>query len=524
MKSERMKNNNNIDVKTNAPDGGWGWLVCLACLFGNFTTGGICLSFGILLPSLKEYYGESTAVISLVGSLLVGIILATSPFAAILANKIGLRPVYMMGSVISGVSLLASTFSSNAYVLLLTYGILSGIGLGLIILPVSIACNFYFEKRRALATGIAKTGFSLGGFVYPPVTEYLLDLFQWKAVVYMYAGIAFISCFFGALVRPLDLISGEDENEPKETSESKNNPNSNTTIRRHSSCLKIDLGEFYQHKHPYTDTNDSKITAKRRSSFSVFQGSNSNLNNNSEYQTKSYQIDNRELKEENKEGKILSPAYIETEAKVKTLAISKMIDTWFWFNPSLMMFLLSRFLGHFSMVLFFMFLPTLLLEFGYSLEEASLMLTVLGISNTLFRIVVGALMDHPMINPALLTTIGFILQALVQCLLPFLDNYLVLMILGGVIGIIQAPYNVGLSIICGEIVPMKNIASTVAKMALFQGIGSIMGPSLAGLIYDITMDIKVLFLIAASVNIIAGIACGSSVLISRRTKIKQLNI
>ena len=95
------------------PDGGWGWVVCLACLFGNLTVGGICLSFGILLPSLKDYYGESTGVISLVGSILAGLALATCPIAAILTNKLGLRAVYMIGSLLSGISLLASTFSPN---------------------------------------------------------------------------------------------------------------------------------------------------------------------------------------------------------------------------------------------------------------------------------------------------------------------------------------------------------------------------------------------------------------------------
>ena len=89
----------------------------------------------------------------------------------------------------------------------------------------------------------------------------------------------------------------------------------------------------------------------------------------------------------------------------RTFKLSKLIDTWFWFNPSLMLLLLSRFLGHFSLVLFFMFLPTLLLEFGYSLEEASLMLTVLGITNTVSRIVVGAMMDHPRISPAMLNLV-----------------------------------------------------------------------------------------------------------------------
>ena len=149
----------------------------------------------------------------------------------------------MIGSLISGLSLLASTFSPNAYVLLLTYGIFSGIGLGLIILPVSIACNYYFDKRRAFATGIAKTGFSLGGFLYPPMTEYLLELFQWKAVVYMYAGIAFASCFFGALVRPLELVSIETKNDDEEKSKKEEETDPNNSLRRHSLCLKNDTNK-----------------------------------------------------------------------------------------------------------------------------------------------------------------------------------------------------------------------------------------------------------------------------------------
>ena len=133
VNNKNSKNEKNIEVTAKVPDGGWGWVVCIACLFGNFTTGGICLSFGIILPSLKEYFSESTAVISLVGSLLVGLVLASSPIAAILTNRFGLRPVYMIGSLVTGVSLLASTFAPNVYILLLTYGIFSGIGLGLII-------------------------------------------------------------------------------------------------------------------------------------------------------------------------------------------------------------------------------------------------------------------------------------------------------------------------------------------------------------------------------------------------------
>ena len=134
-------------IKATVPDGGYGWVVCMSCFVGNLTVGGAVMAYGIILPSLKEYYGAGTVIISLVGSILGGLALAAGPLAALLVTKLGLRGVYMLGSLLAGVSLLASTFSPNAYVLLVTYGLLSGTGLGLICLPVSVACNYYFEKK-----------------------------------------------------------------------------------------------------------------------------------------------------------------------------------------------------------------------------------------------------------------------------------------------------------------------------------------------------------------------------------------
>ena len=48
-----------------------------------------------------------------------------------------------------------SSFSPNVHVLMLTYGVIGGIGLGLIYLPAVVAVGYYFESKRALATGIS---------------------------------------------------------------------------------------------------------------------------------------------------------------------------------------------------------------------------------------------------------------------------------------------------------------------------------------------------------------------------------
>ena len=96
--NEDGKTGGNIPVKVVAPDGGWGWVVCVACMFGNLTVGGVCMSFGILLPALEEYYHEGAGVIALAGSILSGLTLLSCPLAAMISNRFGLRFTYIMGS------------------------------------------------------------------------------------------------------------------------------------------------------------------------------------------------------------------------------------------------------------------------------------------------------------------------------------------------------------------------------------------------------------------------------------------
>lgn len=62
-KKEFEENVNENCSKTSLPDGGWGWIVCLACLFANFSCGGPALAYGIILPALKDYFKEGVFII-----------------------------------------------------------------------------------------------------------------------------------------------------------------------------------------------------------------------------------------------------------------------------------------------------------------------------------------------------------------------------------------------------------------------------------------------------------------------------
>jgi MFS family permease len=53
-------------------------------------------------------------------------------------------------------------------ILFLTKFCISGLGFGMIYLPSIVSVGYYFEKKRAMATGIAVCGSGIGTFIFSP--------------------------------------------------------------------------------------------------------------------------------------------------------------------------------------------------------------------------------------------------------------------------------------------------------------------------------------------------------------------
>ena len=84
---------------------------------------------------------------------------------------------------------------------------ISGIGFGLIYLPAIVSVGYYFSTKRAFATGIAVCGSGLGAFVFAPLTQFLLEAYDWKGALLIVAGMALNCAVFGALMRPLQAAA-----------------------------------------------------------------------------------------------------------------------------------------------------------------------------------------------------------------------------------------------------------------------------------------------------------------------------
>ncbi|GMR61620.1 hypothetical protein PMAYCL1PPCAC_31815, partial [Pristionchus mayeri] len=189
------------------PDGGYGWVIVLAAFMSNLIVDGICNSFSEVKKEFGKAFGSSETTTALIGSLLIAVYLLVGPIVGGLVNKFGSRKVVIAGACISGVAFILSNFATNVYMFMMIYGVMGGVGFGMIYLPAIVVVGYYFESKRAIATGIAVAGSGVGTIVMPKLSNYLVASMGWHSTIYVYAALIFVCGLFGLLYRPLEATA-----------------------------------------------------------------------------------------------------------------------------------------------------------------------------------------------------------------------------------------------------------------------------------------------------------------------------
>ncbi|KAK2727595.1 monocarboxylate transporter 14-like [Artemia franciscana] len=186
-------------------DGGYAWVIVFCSFMCNLIVDGTCYTFGVFIGDFVNEFAVGKGVVAWAGSLLAGVYMTVGPFVGALSDVIGCRLTLIIGAIIGCLSFVLASQATNIYVLFLTYGVMGGIGLGLIYLPALMLVNFYFEKKRAMATGIAVCGSGFGTFLCAPFAAWLQDSYGWRGAHLIIGGLVLNCCVFGALMRPLQL-------------------------------------------------------------------------------------------------------------------------------------------------------------------------------------------------------------------------------------------------------------------------------------------------------------------------------
>ena len=98
--------------------------------------------------------------------------------------------------------MLTSPFFSEFWHFILTYSILCGVGSSLILTPAIGSIAHFFYKRRAATTGLASTGGSAGGIIFPLMLQRLFPQigFPWATRILAFISL-FLLCIANLLIR-----------------------------------------------------------------------------------------------------------------------------------------------------------------------------------------------------------------------------------------------------------------------------------------------------------------------------------
>lgn len=176
------------------------WIVAIVAFLALMGAAGFRAAPSVLMLPLEDEFGWSRTELSFavtVNLLLFGLM---APFAAALMARFGLRKVttFALLAVVAGAAL--STFATAPWMLVLTWGVLIGIGTGsmALVFAATVADN-WFVKRRGLVVGILTAGSATGQLVFLPFIAVLVENAGWRQASLLVAAAALV-------VVPLVLI------------------------------------------------------------------------------------------------------------------------------------------------------------------------------------------------------------------------------------------------------------------------------------------------------------------------------
>ncbi|KAL7860431.1 hypothetical protein AOLI_G00167800 [Acnodon oligacanthus] len=187
-----------------APDGGWGWVVLAATVLVLALTLAFPSCIGIFYTDLQNEFQASNTETSWVPAIMTAVLHAGGPVCSVLVERYGCRATIMVGGILSGLGMVASSFAQTIVDLYIAAGIITGLGFCLCFQPSVTMVGHYFVRRRAFANALSSTGTALGLSTLPLLANFLLGCFGWRGSFLVLGGVLLNCCVCGAMMRPLE--------------------------------------------------------------------------------------------------------------------------------------------------------------------------------------------------------------------------------------------------------------------------------------------------------------------------------
>ncbi|XP_075535622.1 monocarboxylate transporter 13-like [Dermacentor variabilis] len=503
-----------VEAAPAPPDGGWGWVAVLAGFVCHLVIDGIVYSSGIFFDEFLAYFGEGHAATSWISSITFGCYLISSPVASGLTIRYGCRHIAILGSVMSSFGLFISVYATGIKFLYFSLGLITGTGFGFTLLPAIVCVTSYFDRRRSLATGITVCGSGVGTFVMAPLVQALVRAYGWKGTLIICSGLSLQGVVAGSLMRPVGGPSSTDSDsftntyEPSELYVGPSRlvrplavydlPNQSP---RTDTGIKVDsLGEGNASFHSRIRLRrdlfyEGSVPDDQRQPTAAFFSADSSLLDGTERRSQIVTlVDNRNI--------IARTLFSYQMAAV----LGEMLNFRLLSDAAFRVFSLSRVFCGIGYSVPYLFLTSrAVAELGVSETDASFLLSVVGFTNVVGRVVIGAASDRLGAYRMWLFICCIMVCGLSTVLSVLSRTYAELQVYAATYGVAGGGFITLSSVVVVDMVGLDRLTNAYGLCLLCLGVAALVGPPLNGWVHDVSGSYAPGFILAGVSMYAAGV-------------------
>ena len=187
-----------------------GWQQVAIMFFGiSMASGLVNYSYSIIAVPIGQEFGanRTTMMLGVTGMTLAAAL--AGPLFGTFMDRRSIRIVMISGAFTLGIGFLALSIVGAMWQVIAIYTLLMAptiLAFGPVTMPALL--TRWFVKRRGLALGIAAMGYSVGGFIIPPILTNLIKVYHWREAVQIAGGFVILclvpAVFLMVINRPSD--------------------------------------------------------------------------------------------------------------------------------------------------------------------------------------------------------------------------------------------------------------------------------------------------------------------------------
>ncbi|RUS79637.1 hypothetical protein EGW08_012606, partial [Elysia chlorotica] len=385
-----------------------------------------------------------------------------APVATMLVNRFSVRFSLILATCLSSIGYVSTAYTTDFHWLFFNYSVLQGFARALVLTPAFVCVTMYFEKRQGQVQAFATSGAGFGALLMVPLTQWLMDTYQFQGAFLLLGGVAMHGFVCALLFRPFTL----------HLKFNKRNNNSRNCSLHHKISKKTGyklhkFGEFPQTNFDYISANSEEDDQHRKHHDilgllkKILQSCSSWFRHVSLVFSPCLAVDRYDKSHH-------------TRSKVFHFSIFK--------HAPFVTACLSVVFYKLGNKTFLDFLPATSLEAGLTSGQMSVLLSIVQIADMGGKLAIGFAMDTELLRPYLeITYIAMLFMlAVLNGAVPLLREFSAFGVLGGVYGLLSGASTIQRTMVVARMVDPDVLASCYGVLYGFQGLGTLVGPPVAG--------------------------------------------